>query len=74
MENHEDEEVVRFVLFRKDFSESLKYFDLSRIADNKFVRDALIKMGIISYAKPFMKNTGIHKEVKSYRLPSSIVP
>ncbi|MDH5571500.1 MAG: hypothetical protein OEY89_07025 [Gammaproteobacteria bacterium] len=74
MDNHEDEEMIRIILFRKDFTEAVRYFDQSRHIDEKFVRDALIKMGIISYAKPFMKNTGIHKEVKNYRLPSSIVP
>ncbi len=74
MENHEDEEMIRFILFRKDFAESVRCFDQSRNIDEKFVRDALIKMGIIFYAKPFMKNTGIHKEAKNYRLPSSIVP
>ena len=61
MKNNEDEEVVRIILFRKDFSDSLECFIRSRNADDKFIRDALIKVGIISYAKPFMKNTGIHK-------------
>jgi hypothetical protein len=74
MKNHEDEEVLRIILFRKDFSDSISYFEKSKTIDDMFVRDALIKMGVISYAKPFMKNTGIHKEVQSYRLPSSIVP
>jgi len=74
MQNHQDEEFVRIVLFRNDFSDAIAYFQKSKEIEENFVRDALIKMGAISYAKPFMKNTGIHNEVKNYRLPSSIVP
>jgi len=74
MQNHIDEEVVRIVLFREDFSDAIAYFEKSKNIDERFVRDALIKMGIISYAKLFMKNTGIHKELKSFRLKAFFVP
>ena len=73
MENHEDEEVLRIILFRLDFVEAIKYFEAAKLASNDFIRDGLLKVGIITYAKPFMKNTGVHKEVKNYRLPKNIV-
>lgn len=74
MENYEDEEIVRIILFRHDFVDAIKYFEYSKNVNDKFIRDGLIKMGIVTYAKPFMENTGIHKEVKKYRLPKSMIP
>mgnify|MGYP003387689603 CR=1 FL=1 len=74
MDNFEDEEVFRLVLFKKDFLEAEKYFLESKKIPEKFVRDALIKMGIVCYARPFMGNTGIHKEVRKYSYPVKVVP
>lgn len=31
-------------------------------------------MGIVCYARPFMGNTGIHKEVRKYSYPVNMVP
>lgn len=74
MDNFEDEEFARIILFRLDFENAIKYFENSKNIEDKFIRDALIKVGIVTYAKPFMVNTGIHKEVNRYRLPKSIIP
>lgn len=74
MDNFEDEEVFRIVLFKKDFQEAEKYFLESKKIAEKFIRDSLIKMGIVCYARPFMGNTGIHKEVRKYSYPVKAVP
>jgi hypothetical protein len=73
MKNHEEEFVARLILFRKDFSDAISYFEKAKVVDDRFVRDALIRMGLISYAKPFMDNKSIHKELKDYRLPAEVV-
>lgn len=74
MKDYEDEILIRLVLFQKDFSEALRYFEKSKELEDDFVRDALLKAGIISYCRPFLKNTGINKEVKRFHLPSKFVP
>lgn len=74
MDNFEDEEVFRLVLFKKDFQEAEKHFLESKKISEKFIRDSLIKMGIVTYARPFMGNTSIHKELRKYSYPVKVVP
>ena len=74
MDNYEDEVFIRIILFRGNFVEAVKCFEHAKKAPDNFVRYSLIKMGIITYAKPFMKNAGVHKEANGYRLPKSVVP
>jgi hypothetical protein len=74
MDNFEDEEVFRIILFKKDFLEAEKCFLKSKTISDIFIRDSLIKMGIVCYARPFMGNTGIHKEVRKYKYPVKVVP
>jgi hypothetical protein len=75
MENVEDELLARFCLFNVDFQEAEKYFQRAKVEEDKFIRDALIKIGIVTYAKPFLKSNGVHKEVKKYCLfKDDVVP
>lgn len=75
MNNIEDEEFVRLILFKGDWSDAAKYFEYSKKQlQDEFIRDALIKVGIVTYAKPFMENTGINKKLKKYRIPKKLVP
>ncbi len=74
MDNYEDEEMVRLVLFRLDFIESLECFNRSKTISDNFIRDCLIKIGIVTYAKAFMGNTGVHKKGRKYCLPKKIIP
>ena len=74
MKNPEDELFVRFILFKKDWDEASSYFEASKKATDKLIRDGLIKIGIVTYAKPFMGNTGIHAEVRKFRLEKSFIP
>ncbi len=66
MDNIEDEIVVRLVLFKTDFQDVLKYFEYAKNAKDKFVRDGIIKIAIVTYAKPFLASKGVHKEVKKF--------
>jgi hypothetical protein len=75
MENVEDELLARFVLFNVDFQEAGKYFQYAKIEEDKFILDALIKIEIVTYAKPFLKSNGVHKKVKKYCLfKDDVVP
>ena len=74
MDNLDDERVLRIILFRQDFIEAINYFEAAKSTSNELIRNGLIKVAIITYAKPFMKNTGINKEANNYRLPKEAVP
>jgi hypothetical protein len=77
MESVEDELLARVVLSKKDFQDAEKYLSLAKKQEDKFVRDGLIKIGIVTYAKPFLRSTGVnkHKSVKKFCLfKEQIVP
>ncbi|MFC3122530.1 hypothetical protein [Agaribacter flavus] len=68
MENIEDEYVARIILYKLDFQEARDYLIKAKEVKDKFIRDGLIKIAIVTYAKPFLASTGIHKPIKKFRL------
>ncbi|CAH9061792.1 hypothetical protein PSECIP111854_02881 [Pseudoalteromonas sp. CIP111854] len=75
MKNVEDEVVARLVLFKLDFQEAKECLVRAKTEKDKFIRDSLIKLGIVTYAKPFLKSNGVHKPVKRFYLfKNEVVP
>jgi|GEM_PF-6012082 len=74
MEKYGEEILVRRCFFNRDFAYALKYFEAAQNVNDVFIGDALLKIGIVTYAKPFFKNSGVHKNVHNYRLRKSFVP
>jgi hypothetical protein len=74
MNNEDDELVVRFFMFQQDWDEAWRYFTEAKQQSHVFIRDGLIKIGIVTYARPFMGNCGIYTRAARYKAPAAMVP
>lgn len=62
-----EEQCVFHRLANQDFQEAELTIERILQVEDKIIQHALIKVAVVSYARPFSKNFGVHK---SYRLPA----